>query len=281
MSIKKRGLGRGLDALLSSASPSTAESGEDELRELPLDCLAPGRHQPRREFDDEALAQLAESIRAQGVVQPIVVRPAGADRYEIVAGERRWRAARLAGLKRISAVVRTLDERGAMAVALVENIQRADLNPLEEAEALHKLIEECGLTHDQCATAVGRSRAQVSNLLRLMELNPDVQQLVRNRQISLGHAKVLLGVSGTRQSGLARLVSQKHLSVRQTEELVHAAGSDGRKKTPPAKGHPLASELTQRIGLPVKLQQGAQGRGRLTISFRDEAELQRLLRRLG
>ncbi|MFP5357447.1 MAG: ParB/RepB/Spo0J family partition protein [Gammaproteobacteria bacterium] len=280
MSNKKRGLGRGLDALLSSASPATAEGSEDELRDLPLEQLGPGRHQPRRHFDDEALTQLADSIRAQGVVQPIVVRQAGAGRYEIVAGERRWRAAKLAGLKRIPAVVRALDERGAMAAALVENIQRADLNPLEEAEALHKLIEECGLTHDQCASAIGRSRAQVTNLLRLMELNPDVQQLVRNRQLSLGHAKVLLGVNGARQTSLARLVCQKHLSVRQTEALLHAPDADG-GKTPPARVHPLASQLTQRIGLPVKLQQGPRGQGRLTISFRDEAELQRLLGRLG
>src|SRR3569623_103728 len=184
--------------------------------------MGPGAHQPRRHFDETALATLADSIRAQGVVQPILVRPIGADRYEIIAGERRWRAAGIAGLKTIPAVVRQMDDRTARAVALVENIQRADLNPLEESEALHKLIEEHGLTHQQCAESVGHSRATVSNLLRLMELNSDVQELVRSNQISLGHAKVLLGVEGARQSSLAKLVVSGQLSVRATEALVQA-----------------------------------------------------------
>lgn len=279
MSTKKRGLGRGLDALLSSVSEPAGEGGE-ELRELPLESLQPGKHQPRRHFDAAALESLAESIRAQGVVQPIVVRPAGANRYEIVAGERRWRAAKQAGLKSVPVVIRTLDERGAMAVALVENIQRADLNPLEEAQALHKLIEECGLTHEKAAEAVGRSRAHISNLLRLMELNDDVQVLVRNGHLSLGHAKVLLGVHGARQSSLAKLVVEKQLSVRQTETLVHAEG-----KTPPTRpGKPrapaLEKEISARIGLPVRLHQAESGRGKLSVSFRSADELERLLTRL-
>ncbi|MEC9364549.1 MAG: ParB/RepB/Spo0J family partition protein [Pseudomonadota bacterium] len=276
MSAKKRGLGRGLDALLSSGSAPT-ETSADEQRELPVDTLHPGKHQPRRHFDDEALAALADSIRAQGVVQPIVVRPAGGDRYEIVAGERRWRAAKLAGLKAVPVVVRALDERGAMAVALVENIQRADLNPLEEAEALHKLIEECGLTHEKVAEAVGRSRAHVTNLLRLMDLDADVQALVRDGRLSLGHAKVLLGAPGARQPALARLVVERQLSVRQTEVLLHAEGGAPKAKPGKPRVPAVEKQISAKIGLPVRLHQGDSGRGKLTVSFRSHEELERLL----
>ena len=279
MSVKKRGLGRGLDALLSSAN-TEAEAAGEELRELALELLVAGKHQPRRAFNEEELQSLADSIRAQGVVQPIIVRPVGANRYEIIAGERRWRAAQRVGLKVIPAVIRTMDERTAMAVGLVENIQRADLNALEEAEALQKLIKECGLTHDKCAEAVGRSRAQVSNLLRLTELNADVQTLLRSGQISLGHAKVLLGATGQRQSSLAKLVVERQLSVRQTEALVQTAHAPKKTKSTPSKGHRLESELTQRIGLPVKLIQNEQGRGKLVVSFKSQAELDRLLKSL-
>jgi len=279
MNAKKRGLGRGLDALLSSVAPVTpAEEGGDELRELPLHALSPGKHQPRRQFDEEALGQLADSIRTQGVVQPIVVRSIGGDRYEIVAGERRWRAAKLAGLKQIPAVIRTLDERGAMAVALVENIQRADLNPLEEAEALHKLIKECGLTHEACAEAVGKSRAAVTNLLRLIELEPEVQQLLRDGQLSLGHAKVLLGVAGARQASLGKMVAAQQLSVRQTEALVQAKPAAAKPTAAPTAGlGEIEKDIAGRIGLPVKLQQNDKGRGRLMVSFKSNSELQKLL----
>lgn len=282
MMTKKRGLGRGLDALLTTVGSATAsgDSG-DELRDLPLDQLVPGRHQPRRAFDLDALEELAQSIAAQGVVQPIIVRPADNGQYEIVAGERRWRAAQQAGLAVIPAVVRMLDERGAMAVALVENIQRADLNPLEEAEALHKLIGECGLTHEQAAVAVGRKRASISNLLRVMELQTEVQQMLRDNRLSLGHAKVLLGVSGERQLRLARQVVERHLSVRQTEALLQEAPAAAAPRGPAPPRPPLESELRVRIGLPVRLQQTDAGRGKLTISFRNPAELQKLLGRLG
>ncbi|MFA5938171.1 MAG: ParB/RepB/Spo0J family partition protein [Sinimarinibacterium sp.] len=280
MSTKKRGLGRGLDALLSSVSAPTEENSES-LHELSLDSLHPGRHQPRRHFDDEALQSLAESIKSQGVVQPIVARPVGANKYEIVAGERRWRAARLAGLKTVPVVVRTLDDRGAMAVALVENIQRADLNPLEEAEALHKLIKDCGLTHEKAAEAVGRSRAHISNLLRLTELNADVQNLVRDGRLSLGHAKVLLGVHGARQSSLAKLVADQQMSVRQTEVLVHAEGVPAKPRPTKPRAPVLEKEISARIGLPVRLHQAESGRGKLTVSFRSADELQKLLGRLG
>jgi ParB family chromosome partitioning protein len=278
MSVKKRGLGRGLDALLGSVTPMPAEAG-DELRELPLDSLTAGRHQPRRMFDEEALEALADSIRAQGVVQPIVVREIGGGRYEIVAGERRWRAARMAGLKTIPAVIRALPDRTAMAVALVENIQRADLNPLEEAEALRRLIDECGLTHEQTAEAVGRSRAAVSNLLRLLDLQADVQALVRANQLSLGHAKVLLAVEGERQTQLAQQIVARGLSVRDTERLVAAApGHKPAVAKPPRSS--LETELSQRVGLPVRLTQGANGRGRLVIGFSNPGELDRLLKAL-
>lgn len=276
------GLGRDLSALLSSASIGRgvdAEPASDTQSEIAVDQLQPGAHQPRRHFDDTALAELAASIAAQGVVQPIVVRPIGAERYEIVAGERRWRAAQRAGLKTIPAVVRTLDERGAMAVALVENIQRADLNALEEAEALHRLIEQCRLTHEQVAEAVGKSRATVSNLLRLKELNDDVQALVRSGELSLGHAKVLLGVEGARQSSLAALVARQQLSVRQTEALVKAQPGPRAAPSAPPEAAQIQAQLAQRFGLPVKLQQDARGAGKVSIRFRSAAELDALLKR--
>lgn len=282
---KKRAttLGRGLDALLSSASmksgPDVDNSGDQ--REIAVDRLQPGAHQPRRHFDEEALAELASSIASQGVVQPIVVRAIGADRYEIVAGERRWRAAQRAGLQAIPAVVRTLDDRGAMAVALVENIQRADLNPLEEAQALKRLLDECKLTHEQVAEAVGRSRAGVTNLLRLMELNEDVQTLVRESRLSLGHAKVLLGVEGPRQSSLAKLVADQQMSVRQAEALVQAQGKPrADKPAPDSATAEVQSRLQSSIGLPVSVQRDAKGRGRITIKFKSGTELESLLQRI-
>lgn len=282
MTTKKRGLGRGLDALLGSVAPMSTESADD-LRELPLEQLRAGRHQPRRAFDPEALEALAESIRAQGVVQPIVVREvaeASGSRYEIIAGERRWRAARLAGLKTVPAVVRSMDDRTAMAVALVENIQRADLNPLEEAEALRRLIDECGLTHEQTAAAIGRSRAAVSNLLRVMDLEEPVKALVRDNRLSLGHAKVLLGVSGAAQIELAEQVVERGLSVRETEQLLAAVASPQRPPRTKQAPSPIETELSERIGLPVKINRAGSGRGRLIIGFGDEAELQQLLGRL-
>ena len=281
MSTKKRGLGRGLDVLLGSVAPAaeTAEPG-DELREMEVGLLGPGRHQPRRKFDAEALQSLADSIRSQGVVQPIVARAIDGGRFEIVAGERRWRAAQMAGLKTIPTVVRQLPDRTAMAVALVENIQRADLNPLEEAEALRRLIDECQLTHEQTAEAVGRSRVSVSNLLRLLDLHAEVQALVRDDKLSLGHAKVLLGAEGDAQLQLARQVVAQQLSVRQTEQLLAQRGA-APKPAPAAAAkrahHPLEQQLSERIGLPVQLQQNRGGRGKLTIAFADKKELERLL----
>jgi ParB family transcriptional regulator, chromosome partitioning protein len=278
---KKKGLGRGLESLLSTVAPTKLDFQPGEtLRELPLDHIQPGRYQPRRTFEEGALNELADSIRAQGVVQPIVVRSIGANQYEIVAGERRWRAAKLAELKNIPAVIRTLDERGAMAVALVENIQRADLNPLEEADAMQRLIQECGLTHEECAQAVGRKRATISNLLRLRELEDEVQQHVREQKLSFGHAKVLLGVTtGPRRVSIARLVVDKGLSVRATEALVQAENAP---KAPPGRELPrpfgkLEAELSARLGTSVKIDNSRGDSGKLTIVFKDMGELERVI----
>ena len=280
MSIKKRGLGRGLDALLGSSQPQAVEAAGDELRELPLEQLSAGRHQPRRAFDPAQLEALAESIRSQGVVQPIIVREVGEGAYEIVAGERRWRASKLAGLTVIPAVVRKMEDRTAMAVALVENIQRADLNPLEEAEALRRLIDDCGLTHEQAAEAVGKSRASISNLLRLIDLDPGVQGLVRNGLLSLGHAKVLLGASPSKQAELAKQVVERELTVRQTEALLASSLRPKPPEPEPKRPSPVAVELSERFGVPVSLDQTPKGRGKLVIAFDNNAQLQQILKLL-
>lgn len=279
MAVKKRGLGRGLDALLGSGHDLQPQPGE-ELREIPVGKLQPGKHQPRRHFDAEALEALASSIRAQGVVQPIVVRPLDGDRYEIVAGERRWRAAQQAGATRIPAIVRELDERSAMAVALVENVQRADLNVLEEAAALKRLIDECGLTHEQCAEAVGKSRVSVSNLLRLFDLPESVQARVREGRLSFGHARALLGAEPQQRHGLAEVVIAKGLSVRQTEALVAAAPLPPRRPMPNPMSK-LEQQLGDKLGTRVQIRQTHGGRGRLTIGFADLEQLDRILKRIG
>lgn len=282
MTVKKPGLGRGLDALLRTyGSDDDDGNAGGELRELPLDAMIPGPHQPRRRFDEAALESLSSSIRAQGVVQPIVVRPGQAGRYEIVAGERRWRAAKLAGLSRIPAVVRSMETRAAMTTALVENIQRADLNPLEQADALRQLIDECSLTHEQAAEAVGRSRTAVSNILRLLDLHPEVQALVRDERLSLGHSKVLLGVNRDHQPALAQRILALGLSVRQTERLARIRGGDGDSRPNPGKRTPeydaVLRELRRKFGAAVRLVGTHSGGGRLIISFKDQEELARLL----
>ena len=277
---KKKGLGRGLESLLSTVAPTKLDFQPGEtLREIALDQIQPGRYQPRRIFDETQLGELADSIRAQGVVQPIVVRSIGANQYEIVAGERRWRAARMAELKAIPAVIRTLDERGAMAVALVENIQRADLNPLEEADAMQRLIQECGLTHEECAQAVGRKRATITNLLRIRELEDEVQQQVRENKISFGHAKALLGVQGPRRISLAKMVVDKGLSVRATEALVQAenAPKEPAERELPRPFGKLEDQLSARLGTSVKIDASRGDTGKITIVFRDLGELERVV----
>lgn len=295
--VKKRGLGRGLDALLGSAQP---ESGADvaaadtaadastgpaatDVNRLPVDMIARGRFQPRRHFDEDRLRELADSIAAQGLIQPIVVRPLGADRYEIVAGERRWRAAQLAGLADVPVVIRDVDDQAAMAMALIENIQRDDLNPLEEATALHRLLTEFELTHQQVAQAVGKSRTTVTNLIRLLELDPRVKRFVEDGQIEMGHARALLPLDGARQFEAARQVVAKGLSVRETEALVRRLNEPARPKpdNDPEPEDPnvrrLVSDLTERLGARVALQQGSGGKGRLVISYNTLEELEGIL----
>ncbi len=292
MATKKRGLGRGLDALLGGAPASGAAKpaakakaerapADSELRTLPVDIIQRGRYQPRHDMHTESLDELADSIRAQGVVQPIVVRPIAKDRYEIIAGERRWRAAQLAGLQEIPAVVRDVPDRAAIAMALIENIQRENLNPMEEAHALQRLIDEFEMTHQQAAEAVGRSRTGVTNLLRLLELSEDVKLLVEKRELEMGHARALLGLKGAAQSDAARQVAAKGLSVRETEQLVR------RLLQPPAAPKPaprvdpdirrLQEELSEKLGAGVQIQHGPKGKGKLVIQYNSNDELDGIL----
>lgn len=309
MATKKRGLGRGLDALLGSsnaartgAAGSRAEPGVAQqhppagtdtitgegLRELPVDLIQRGKYQPRQDMHTESLQDLADSISAQGVVQPIVVRPIGREgnqtRYEIIAGERRWRAAQLAGLQEIPAVIRDVPDQAAIAMALIENIQRENLNPMEEARALQRLLQEFELTHQQTAESVGRSRTSVTNLLRLLELNEDVKQLVETGKLEMGHARALLAATGTTQSELARTVTSRGLSVRETERLVKRqqgeSASGGKASSAPATDpdtRRLEQDLGERLGAEVKLQAGKGGRGKLVISYNSLDELDGIL----
>ncbi len=287
MATKKRGLGRGLDALLGGgAAPAAGEAAapEGELRQLPVDVIRRGKYQPRTNMHAESLEELADSIRAQGVVQPIVVRPVSQDQYEIIAGERRWRAAQLAGLHELPAVIRKVPDQAAMAMALIENIQREDLNPMEEALALQRLIEEFGLTHQLVAEAVGRSRAAVTNLLRLFDLNEDVKVLVERGELEMGHARALLGLEGEAQSEAARQVVARGLSVRETEQLVRRlqhqdSGRGGRRAaaTLDPDIRRLQEELAERLGARVRFQHSASGKGRLVIQYGSLEELEGIL----
>lgn len=294
---KKRGLSKGLDALLSSATPPPEQvsvNGDDdhndsnekriprdgELHRLPVELLQRGRYQPRRDMSTEALEELTESIKAQGVMQPIVVRPVGDSRYEIIAGERRWRAAQMAGLPTIPAVVRDVSDEAAIAMALIENIQREDLNPIEEAFALARLKDEFELTHQQVANAVGKSRAMVTNLLRLISLEEEVKKLLEHGDLEMGHARALLALSADNQIAAARTVVAKGLSVRQTEALVRDF-----EKTTPAKEvvredpnvRKLVSDLSDRLGAPVQLRQEKGGKGKLVIAYSSLDELDGIL----
>jgi ParB family chromosome partitioning protein len=288
--VKKRGLGRGLDALLGGAEPATADTpaaADDDTTPqspatLPVDLIQRGRYQPRRHFDEDRLRELADSIVAQGMVQPIVVRPIGDRRYEIVAGERRWRAAQMAHLAEVPVVVRDVDDQAAMAMALIENIQRDDLNPLEEAGALHRLLNEFELTHQQVAQAVGKSRTTVSNLIRLLDLEGEVKSLVEEGALEMGHARALLGLVGSAQVEAARQVAAKGLSVRETEALVRRLNQPpATRPAEPAEQDPdvrrLVADLTDRLGARVALQQGSGGKGRLVISYNTLEELEGIL----
>ena len=295
MTPKKR-LGRGLDALLSkpvaetAAVTGTTQEAGDGLRQIPVELLQRGQYQPRVDMRQDTLENLADSIRVQGVVQPIVVRPiegkGSEQRYEIVAGERRWRAAQLAGLAEVPAVVREIPDESAIAMALIENIQRENLNPLEEARALDRLIREFDLTHAEAADAVGRSRASVSNLLRLQELSDKVKPMLEDRQIEMGHARALLAISNpTQQLDAARQVARKGLSVRETERLVKRM-LEGPKKKPakPAAQNAdirrLEIEVSEKLGAKVSVQHTAKGAGKLVINYNSLDELDGILKHI-
>lgn len=303
MVAKKRGLGRGLDALLpkapkdlnppagetpGSAASAAAGGGEKTgtLNEVPVEFIRPGKFQPRHHFSDESLAELADSIKAQGVMQPIVLRTLGQDSYEIIAGERRWRAAQLAGMEKIPAVIRDVDDEAVLAMSLIENIQREDLNPLEEAAALQRLIDDFQLTHQEIAEAVGKSRSAVTNTLRLNHLVEPVADMLRRGDLEMGHARALLTLDTADQAEVARTVVGKGLNVRQTEVLVRnfgkAPAASGKKgNAGDADTRRLEENLSQSLGQPVHIKHSAKGRGKLTISYNSLDELDGVLSRLG
>lgn len=298
---RRKGLGRGLDALLgagaatkqtetdtplSTATMSVAESGpkDGKLLELPVEFLQRGKYQPRRDMDQEALQELAESIKAQGVMQPIVVRLLQDNQYEIIAGERRWRATQLAGLDKIPAVVRDVSDEAAIAMALIENIQREDLNPVEEAVALKRLQDEFELTHQEVADAVGKSRTAVSNILRLLNLCTDVRLMLEHGDIEMGHARCLLSLSVEEQKNLARQIVAKGLSVRQAENLVRSLQE---QKDKPQQQEKVSADiarlqegLSEHIGVPVMVQHSAKGAGKLVLKYSSLDELDGILQHL-
>ena len=291
--MSKKRLGRGLDALLApDATPPTAEQpaaadSHSDLTEVPINEVVRSRYQPRQQFPQESLEELAASIRAQGLMQPIVVRNRAQGGYELVAGERRWRAAQIAGLTSIPAVVKTVSDEQASAMALIENIQREDLNPLEEAAALQRLKEEFELTQQQVADAVGKSRVAVTNLLRLLNLTPAARELLLQGAIEMGHARALLSLDSTAQERVAHQVAERQLSVRQTESLVRQLlkGGEASKRAATASAKDpdtrrLEREMTERVGAPVTINHNDQGRGQLVIRYSSLAELDGILRHL-
>lgn len=283
MAIQKRGLGRGLDALLGEITPKEANKGspgspaeKSPAQNLPIEYLQRGKYQPRKDMNPEKLQELADSIKAQGIIQPIVVRSIAPEKYEIVAGERRWRAAQLAGLQEVPVLLRDIDDRAAMAIALIENIQREDLNPLEEADALRKLLDEFAMTHQQIADAVGKSRATVTNLLRLIELSPEVKKLLASRQLEMGHARALLPLSDSQQLAIAQKIVKEGLSVRAAEQLVKNCQLE--PKAVPEKRIDndtlrLQNELTAKLGAKVVIDHKENGGGKLVITYTSLDEL--------
>jgi ParB family chromosome partitioning protein len=282
--IKMKGLGRGLDALLSG---SDKPHGDDQ-RNLPVERLRPGKYQPRTHMDEASLAELAASIKAQGVMQPILVRAVddtpGAERYEIVAGERRWRAAQLAGLAEVPVLIRSIPDEQALAMALIENIQRENLNPLEEAQGLQRLIDEFGLTHQQAADAVGRSRPAATNILRLLQLSAPVQEMLMTGQLDMGHARALLPISSGQQVGVAQRIVQKDLSVRETERLVQQLLNPPKQSEAKPVDRDLLrlqEQLSDGLGTNVAIHSNKKGAGKVTIEFASLDQLDGLISRLG
>ena len=293
MTNKRRGLGRGLDTLLSpdlrniSTTPPSADDEQpstESLKHIPVDLIQPGKYQPRRDMHTAALEELASSIKAQGVIQPIVVRPISNEKYEIIAGERRWRASQLAGLDTVPAVVRTVPDESAIAMALIENIQREDLNPIEEALALKKLQDEFELTHQQVAEAVGKSRTSVTNLLRLVTLDEEVKQLLEHGDLEMGHARAVLSLAPEEQRAAAHQVVAKAMSVRQTEVLVRRMQQQQRETIPKHRVDPdtkrLQDDLSEQIGVPVIIEHNAKGKGKLVLKYASLDELDGILAHL-
>ncbi|MHB8727033.1 MAG: ParB/RepB/Spo0J family partition protein [Casimicrobiaceae bacterium] len=285
--IRPKGLGRGLDALLAGPDDTSAAGGES-LQTLSVDRLRPGKYQPRSKMDAASLAELADSIREQGVMQPILVRPVDGGRFEIVAGERRWRAAQQAGLRQIPALIKNVPDQAALAVALIENIQREDLNPIEEAKGLKRLIDEFGLTHEAAAKAVGRSRSAVSNLLRLNALAGPVQEYLLEGALEMGHARALLALPAAQQAGAALRVVNASMSVRDAERLVHGllnpARRAARRKPRPnfdADTARLENDLAERLGAVAHIEPGRKGAGRIVIRYSTLDQLDGLLQRMG
>lgn len=279
---KMRGLGRGLDALLGGEKSAAQPSGES-LATVNIDAIQPGRYQPRTRMDQEALGDLASSIKAQGLMQPILVRSISSGNYEIIAGERRWRAARMAGLTEVPVVVREVGDNAALAMALIENIQREDLNPIEEAAGIQRLIDEFQMTHEAAAQAVGRSRSAVSNLLRLLSLTPTVRELLEGGTIDMGHARALLALSPQRQAEAARTVVGKGLSVRETEQLVASLLKD--TPVPPKRKVDrdvarLEEELSERAGTRIEIKPGSKGTGKIVVRYASHDHFDELVARL-
>ncbi len=277
--MKMKGLGRGLDALLAGNDAQNRE----QQRTLPVGHIQPGKYQPRTRMDSASLEELAASIRVQGLMQPILVRPLGEDRYEIIAGERRWRAAQMAGLSEVSTLIREIPDEAALAMALIENIQRENLNPLEEALGLQRLIDEFSMTHQQAADAVGRSRPAASNLLRLLQLAAPAQELLMSGEIDMGHARALLPLAGALQVQLAQRVVQKGLSVRETERLVQYALRAPKDSPPPKPDRDvlrLQEELADLLGAQVAIRANKRGAGKVLIEFGDLDQLEGILQRL-
>jgi len=282
---KLKGLGRGLDALLGGTEPPVAQPSvvAEMSHELPLDQLQPGKYQPRNHMEPEALKALAESIKAQGVIQPILVRVIDGGKYEIVAGERRWRAARMAGLQTVPVVKRDIPDHQALAVALIENIQREDLNPLEQAFGIQRLTNEFGLTHQAAAEALGRSRAAITNLLRLLELVPPVRELLSQGKIDMGHARALLALPALRQVELANEAAAKGLSVREVEKRVGELVSRPQPRIPRVVDRDVArltEDLAQKLGTPVQIKQKGKGRGLLIVEYGNLDQLDMFIEKL-
>ena len=280
MALKKRGLNRGLDALLGEVSATKEDSVKQHVQALPIEAMQRGKYQPRKDINPEELQELSDSIKAQGIIQPVVVRKISADKYEIVAGERRWRAAQLAGLQEVPVVIKDIDDRTAMAVALIENIQREDLNPLEEAEALRRLLDEFQMTHQQIADAVGKSRVTVTNLLRLMDLHPEVKKLLIGKQLEMGHARALLGLEGQKQIAAALKIVKEGLTVRAAERLVKESQTGAKAQKPKIVDNDtlrLQEDLTSRLGAKVLINHKDTGAGKLIIAYSSLEELDGIL----